>query len=114
MSWSQYRGNVVAIHSSEDAIIPTWVYMLLSAHISPYAAFVSVGTLEEVDKACMEETLSKIDFSMYKDKKLMLKGCSAHIPSALYASLTRLAMPYASSIMYGEPCSSVPVFKQKK
>lgn len=112
--WSQYQGKYVALFCSTDAIIPGWAFLLLSLHLAPYAKKVTVGTLEELESILFAELLKDLDFSEYQDKSIIIKGC-AHkpIPQNAYLLLAQKLHSIAKSIMYGEACSSVPLFKKK-
>ena len=113
--WSQYEGKFVAITCSEDAIVPTWAYMLLAAALEPFARLVVFGTLAELETKIFYDALSRIDWQQYRDAKVVIKGCSkVPVPIAAYVEATRLIKPFASSIMFGEPCSTVPVFKKSR
>ena len=113
--WEEYRGKFVAIHCSVDAIVPTWAYMLLAIALEPFAAKVVFGTLEELELAIFQERLKDVDWSQFKDAKVVIKGCSkVNVPVATYVEVTIRLRPYVSSIMYGEPCSTVPLFKKGK
>lgn len=112
--WAQYSNKYVALYCSTDAIVPGWAYLLLSLHLAPYVAKVTVGTLEELESILFAELLQNIDVSEYKDKAVIIKGC-AHkpIPQNAYVLLAQKLQPLAKSIMYGEACSAVPLFKRK-
>jgi hypothetical protein len=113
--WEQYRNKFVAIHCSVDAIVPTWAYMLLAIALQPYASLVVFGSLEELEAAIIKESLSTVDWSAFKDAKVVIKGCSkVSVPVASYVEVTNKLKPYVSSIMFGEPCSTVPLFKKAK
>ena len=113
--WSQYQDKNVALTCSVDAIVPTWAYMLLASKIEPYAHLVVFGSLEVLEDLLYKEALSKIAFSAFQDKKVVIKGCSkVPVPAYAYVEITRQLRPYAASIMYGEPCSTVPIYKQPK
>ena len=113
--WSQYRDQFVAITCSADAIVPTWAYMLLTSSLQPFARMIVFGGLEELESKIYFDTLSRIDWSEYADAKVVIKGCSkVAVPTAAYVEATRLMRQYAASIMYGEPCSTVPVFKKSR
>lgn len=113
--WSQYKGKFVALFCSTDAIVPGWAYLLLSLHLAPFAAKVTVGTLEELESILFAELLQNMDLSEYKDKPVIIKGCSHKpIPQNAYVLLAQKLQPIAKSIMYGEACSSVPLFKKSK
>ncbi len=112
--WSQYQDKYVALYCSTDAIVPGWAYLLLSLHLSPCASKVVVGSLEELESILFAEILQNLDVSEFKDKPVIIKGC-AHkpIPQNAYVLLAQKLQPVAKSIMYGEACSSVPLFKRK-
>jgi len=112
--WSQYTGKYVALHCSTDAIVPSWAYLLLSIHLAPYASKMVVGNLELLETVLFTEVLQNIDLSEYEDKPVIIKGC-AHkpIPESAYLLLAQKLHPVARSIMYGEACSSVPLYKRK-
>lgn len=113
--WSQYTGKFVAVICSEDAIVPTWAYMLLASALQPFARMVVFGGLEELEEKIFFDTLSKVDWQQFTDAKVVIKGCSkVAVPIAAYVEATRLIRPYAASIMFGEPCSTVPVFKKPR
>ena len=113
--WSQYKDCYVALHCTTDAIIPAWAYLLLSLHASPYAAKVTVGSLEELESILFAEILNNLNVSEYEDKPVIIKGCSHKpIPDNAYVLLAQKLQPVARSIMYGEACSSVPLYKRRK
>jgi hypothetical protein len=111
--WTQYKGKHVAVHSSVDAIIPLWAYMLLSGYLQPYAKTVSKGTVEEVQNKLWLEEIHSLDLELFRDKKVVVKGCGdAFIPESVYMALTLKLKPMVRSLMFGEPCSTVPLFKK--
>jgi len=113
--WSQYEHKHVGIICSADAIVPTWAYMLLTSKLQPFAKTVILGGLEEMEKALFTEALSKINPEEYKDSRVVIKGCSGlPVPDSAYVELTAKLRPHVASIMFGEPCSTVPVYKAKK
>lgn len=113
--WSQYTDKFVAITCSEDAIVPTWAYMLLTSSLQPFARMVVFGSLEDLEAKIFYDALTRIDWQQFQDQKVVLKGCSkVAVPTAAYVEATRLMRPFASSIMFGEPCSTVPVFKKSR
>jgi len=112
--WAAYAGKNVAIICSADAIVPTWAYMLLANRIKPYANEVVFGDLEVLEAVLFTRALAKIDVSEYKDERVVIKGCAdIEVPVAAYVEITALLTPVAKSIMYGEPCSTVPIYKRK-
>jgi len=113
--WSAYRGKYVSIICSADAIVPTWAYMLLTLALQPYAKHVVFGSLEDLEKALFQEALHGIDWTQFTDAKVVVKGCSkVDVPVSVYVEVTRLLKPYVSSVMFGEPCSTVPLYKRPK
>lgn len=112
--WSRYKDCYVALHCSTDAIVPGWAYMLLSLHLAPFAAKVTVGSLDDLENVLFAEILQNKDFSEFKDQPLIIKGCARKpVPATAYVLLAQKLQPLARSIMYGEACSSVPLFKRK-
>lgn len=113
--WSTYEGKNVAIHCSVDAIVPTWAYMLLASKIEPFAKNIVFGDLADLEAALFQKALQNIDPKEYKDSKVVVKGCSKYdVPISAYVEITRMLTPYAASVMYGEPCSTVPIYKKPK
>ncbi len=111
--WSQYSGKNVALICSTDAVIPTWAYMLLATVISPHANIVVFGNLEKLEQALFQQALDNIDLAKFEDQRVVIKGCSnVEVPTFAYVEIVRLIQPICKSIMYGEPCSTVPVYKK--
>lgn len=111
--WSKYKNKFVAILCSVDAVIPTWAYMLLTIHLEPYAKKIVFGDLEILEINLFTESLSKLKVDDYNDARIVIKGCGKlPVPTFAYVELTRLLRPVAKSIMYGEPCSTVPLYKK--
>lgn len=113
--WSIYTGKNVAIVNSAEAIVPTWAYMLLASKLQMYANRYVFGTLDNLDQTLFQDAVAKINFNDYKDAKLVIKGCSnISVPTYAYVEIMAKLLPVASSIMYGEPCSTVPIYKKPK
>jgi Protein of unknown function (DUF2480) len=113
--WSQYAQQNVAIVCSEDAIVPTWAYMLLSIKLQPYANCIVFGDLNDLESKLFYNALSCINPSDYTNKKVVIKGCSKYpVPTSAYIEITQLLQPYVQSLMFGEPCSTVPLYKAVK
>lgn len=113
--WGQYAGKFVAITCSADAIVPTWAYMLLSVSLQPFAKAVVFGTLPELETQLFRQALEQVDWSQYQDAKVVVKGCSkVNVPVSAYVELANRLRPVASSIMFGEACSNVPLFKRRQ
>lgn len=112
--WSQYQNKYVALFCSTDAIVPGWAYILLSIELAPYAKKVTVGSLETLETVLFSEIIDLMDLSSFQDKAIIIKGC-AHkpIPANAFVLLAKKLQPFAKSIMYGEACSSVPLYKKK-
>jgi len=112
--WSMYQDKYVAITCSTDAIIPAWAYMLVVTYLQNIAKDVYVGTSSEMQKHLVLKNISAIDVNEFADQRIVIKGCGdVTIESFAYAEITRVLVPVVKSIMYGEPCSTVPVFKKK-
>lgn len=113
--WTQYEGKDLLVFCSTDAIIPVWAYMLVAAYAEPYSSSIFQGQKEEFYKATFQKALEQIDGAEYEQKRVVIKGCSEKpVPPSAYMELTRKLQPYAQSIMYGEPCSTVPIFKRPR
>lgn len=113
-NWQQYSGKYLAIHCSADAIIPTWAFMLVSIHAEPFAKQVVVGKPEDLETFLFRQSLAQVDWQQFSNAKVVIKGCSnVHVPTAVYAEATLQLRKVAASIMFGEPCSTVPLFKKK-
>ena len=112
--WSQYSGKNVAITCTEDAVIPTWAYMLLAIQLEPFAHIIVFGNLQDLEQKLYDEALAKINFEEYAGAKVVVKGCSkVAVPTTAYVEVTRRLRPYAQSIMFCEPCSTVPLYKKR-
>jgi hypothetical protein len=113
-NWKQYQDCYIALTNTSDAIIPAWAFLLLTVRLTPFAKKISVGTLKQLEILIFSEIISKIDLSEYQNKSVIIKGCSNKpIPENAYIQLTQVLQPIAKSVMYGEACSSVPLFKKK-
>ena len=111
--WNKYKDKFVAIICSADAVVPTWAYMLLSTSIQPFAKNIVFGDMKTLETVLFTQALSKINPEDFRDKKAVIKGCgNLPVPESAYVELTRILTPVAKSIMYGEPCSTVPVMKK--
>jgi Protein of unknown function (DUF2480) len=113
--WAQYAGKHVAITCTEDAIVPTWAYMLLTLQLNPYAKTVVFGDLQKLEEKLFDEALHQINVEDYRNARVVVKGCSKHpVPTTAYTEITRLLQPVVQSLMFGEPCSTVPLYKKPK
>ena len=112
--WRQYQGKYVAITCTADAIVPTWAYMLLANRLEPYAKDIAFGDLDTLETVLYERAMEKLDAETYRDQRVVVKGCGdVEIPKNAFVKFTTIVSKVAKSIMYGEPCSTVPVFKRK-
>ena len=113
--WNQYQDQYVILTCSTDAIIPGWAYLLLTTALQPYAKKIAVGDAELLNALLFEEIVNNLDTKPYQDKAVIIKGCSDKpVPESAYISLVQKLQPVAKTIMYGEACSSVPLYKRKK
>lgn len=112
--WESYKDKLVAVTCSADAIVPTWAFMLLGIALQPYASQVYYGSLLQLEEFLFVEKLAALDIEQFRDKRVVIKGCGdIPIPTNAFVMLSRKIRPVAKSIMYGEPCSTVPLFKAK-
>jgi len=113
-NWIQYQDNYVALTNTTEALVPAWAFMLLTIELTTYSKMVSIGSLLQLETSIFSEIISKLDLSIYKDQRVIIKGCSNKpIPENAFIQLTQLLQPIAKSVMYGEACSSVPLYKRK-
>ena len=113
--WSRYQDHFIALECSSDAILPAWASLLVCSHLQPFAKEVVMGSLEDLERHLFSKTLRELDLTPYKDKPLMIKGCSdPSIPKDAYIQLIQRLQPVVKSLFYGEACSSVPLWKAKK
>lgn len=112
--WSLYAGKNVVLTCSVDAIIPTWAYMLLITAIKPHANKVIFGSIDTMYTLLWSDAFLKLKLDDFVDARVVVKGCSTiPVPEAAFSELTNLLVPKVKSLMFGEPCSTVPVFKRK-
>lgn len=112
--WEQFQNKMVAVTCSADAIIPMWAYMLVASYLNPVASEVVFGEEKNIRQILLIRNISQINAAVYTDKRVVVKGCGdIAIPEAAYVEITNKLRPYVKSIMYGEACSTVPIFKRK-
>ncbi len=112
--WSQYKDSYVALNCSTDAIIPSWAYMLVTTELASFAKKIIIGNLKELETSIFQDIISQMPFESYKDMPVIIKGCAEKpIPETAYIQLITKLILVAKSIMYGEACSTVPLFKSK-
>ena len=113
--WSLYAGCHVAITCTEDAIVPTWAYMLLAVHLAPHARTVVYGPLERLEEELFLQQIEHLDPEAYRGARVVVKGCSdGFVPTAAYVALSCRLQPVVQSLLFGEPCSTVPLYKRKR
>jgi hypothetical protein len=113
--WSQYQDQYVALVCSTDAIVPAWAFMLITVKLASYSKKTIIGDLNTLETAIYQPIINGLDLEPYQDKPIIIKGCSNKpVPNNAYILLSEVLQPVAKSIMYGEACSSVPLFKRKK
>jgi hypothetical protein len=112
-NWNQYLGKYVSIQCSNNAIIPDWAFLLVSKSLKELEIENFIGSLDVMEHIIMKKTIDKLDLSSFKNKSIIIKGCSRKsIPKASYSFLIDRLQPIAKKIMFGEACSSVPIFKK--
>jgi hypothetical protein len=112
--WSVYKDAAVGIVCSTDAIIPLWAYMLVASALEPYASFIFKGNEQQVQEALFLRNISAIRAEDYAGQRVVVKGCGEKvIPESVYIAITEKLRPQVKSIFFGEPCSTVPVYKKK-
>ncbi len=111
--WSQYKDSNIAITCSTDAIVPTWAFMLVANKLSGIAKNIVFGTLENLQEVLFEARINTIDVTPFIDQRVVVKGCSDQpVPVSAYVSLTAKLTPVVKTLMFGEPCSTVPIYKK--
>src|SRR5215213_8234289 len=114
LDWLQYKDKNVAVLCSADAVIPMWAYMLVAVYLEPVAKAVAFGTADELRRQIFITNLQQLNISEFADKRIVVKGCGdVAIGEFAYMEISRRLRPVAKSIMYGEPCSTVPIYKKK-
>lgn len=114
-NWTQYNDHYVAVHCASDAIIPAWASILVTTFLVPFAKMVVLGDLTDLETSLYQDILADLDYSVYLDKAVIIKGCSKKpVPESAYILAVQYLQPFAKSIMYGEACSAVPLFKKQK
>ncbi len=114
VNWQNYQNKIVGITCTTDAIIPVWAYMLVATYLQSEASYVTTGTQEDIAHQILLQRINSIDVSEYTDKRVVIKGCGdIAIPALAYTAITFKLKPVVKSIMYGEPCSTVPIYKRK-
>ena len=114
VQWDNYNNHFVAIHCSEDAIVPVWAYMLITTYLKPYAEKIILGDSNELETHIFCQNINQLKVSDYKDKRVLIKGCSdTYIPDTSFVLISDILINEVKSLMFGEACSNVPIFKRK-
>jgi len=115
LNWEDYKGKLISIQCTEDAIVPVWAFILVSTYLTKHQIEHVIGDLQSLEQHLFEKAISQIDLDEFKDRPVVIKGCSKYpIPMFAYSRVVSLIQAHAKSIMYGEPCSTVPLFKASK
>lgn len=113
LDWAQYAGHFVNIQCSADAIVPQWAFMLAATYLEPVAKRVVMGSSETLETVLFLESLANLDVEQFRDERVIVKGCSKYpVPTSAYVEFVSRLRPVAKSLMYGEACSTVPLFKK--
>jgi hypothetical protein len=111
--WASYEGKHVAVYCSADAIVPTWAFMVIASELAPFAKTVAFGSLDDLEQKIWDRLFQKIDWVTYGKKVVIVKGCSdIPVPEYAFVSLSQHLAKHARKLMFGEPCSTVPVYKK--
>ena len=112
--WAQYQEKYVAVTCTADAIVPAWAYMLLANRLAPYAKEVVFGDAEVLETVLFVKSIAGLDVEQYRDQRIVIKGCGdIPVPVSAYVELTKKLTPVVKSLMFGEPCSTVPIYKKR-
>jgi hypothetical protein len=115
VDWNSYAGKNMAVTCSGDAIIPTWAYMLVVQYLAPVCNKVVIGSMETLEYALFRDALTALDPEDFRDARVVVKGCGdLPVPDSAYGELTSMLVPVVTSLMFGEPCSTVPVYKKPR
>lgn len=113
LDWTKYEGHFVNILCSADAIVPQWAFMLAATYLEPVAERVLMGPSEALETILFQEALASLDVEQFRDQRVIVKGCSRYpVPASAYVELVTRLRPVVKSLMYGEACSTVPLFKR--
>jgi len=113
-NWEQYKNHYVALTCSSDAIIPSWAFMLITTYISPFSKKIVIGNLTALETSIYHDIINNLNIEEFKNKPVIIKGCANKpIPETAYVQLIEKLQPITKSIMFGEACSTVPLFKNK-
>ena len=114
LNWSDYTGKIVAVFCSADAIIPAWAYMLVASYLQPYAADIRMGKPADVEQLMLIQSIRELNTSFFEGQRIVVKGCGdKSISASAYLEISSKLRPVVKSLMYGEPCSTVAIYKEK-
>jgi hypothetical protein len=108
--WNQYRERYIAVTCTADAIVPTWAFMLVAAQLQPVAKKIVMGDLQALEAQLYRDAIARLDPAVFRNQRVVIKGCG-EVPASAYVDFTAFLLPLVKSVLYGEPCSTVPVFK---
>jgi len=115
IDWSEFKGKTLAVFCSSEAIIPMWAYMLVAIYATPFTSGIYFGRIEQVYESLLLHQISSRDWSDMEGKRVVIKGCSDdELPASAYLAIANKLQPLVQSLMYGEPCSTVPIFKRPR
>lgn len=115
LDYSQFKGSFLNVHCSEDVILPQWLYTMLSSRFTPHVSRIVWGSKNELYNALLQDHISQLDLSAYTDQRIIIKGCSNfELDPQVYINLVNKIQPVVKSLMYGEACSTVPIYKRPK
>lgn len=113
-NWSSFQDKLVAITCTTDAIIPTWAFILVAIALRPYARRIEFGSLNTLEERLFQEALTQVNWQQFRNQKVVIKGCSkVRVPESAYIFAVSKLQPVVSSLMFGEACSTVPLYKKK-
>ena len=114
LDWSQFQNVYVAVCCTADAVVPSWAFLLVANYLTGIARFVSFGSMEDLERDIYTHIINELDLKGFQDKKVLIKGCSRKpIPQNAYLQIVQKIKPVVSSLMFGEACSTVPIYKRK-
>jgi hypothetical protein len=114
IDWTKYQDKIVAIYCSSDAILPLWAFMLMTSYLTPYTSSIYYGDKQKVEQELLLLNIKNIQETKYIDQRIVIKGCGdRNIPNEAYIIITKKLMPHVKSLFFGEPCSTVPIYKKK-
>lgn len=113
-NWDKYKDNFIALNCSKNIIFPKWTYLIFTTKLQPYAKKIIIGTLNDLENILFKEKIEKLNISSYYNKRVLIKGCNNkyYIPNNAYIFLIQKLQPVVKSLLYGEPCSNISLYKK--